>query len=180
MSFWTSRTGLEIDGSDKNAFNDSFATIPDGTMAPAMIKTFELQESEQWGPRYSIRWRIMEGDFKGREINQSIYAFADKPEKVDKALNMLMRVYKLCDHKPTHKDAPTTQDLSPMQGKMCGIKIAMLIGKEDGKERNYVSEVHSLAGFEAKTGAPVAKTTSQPVRRHTDDEIANLHDDLPF
>jgi hypothetical protein len=63
---------------------------------------------------------------------------------------MLMRMYKLCAHKPTHSDAPTDNDLAPMKGKILGIKINEW--QNNGKEGNYVGEVHALEGFVPAVG----------------------------
>lgn len=144
MSFWQSPTGKTLTGSAEDAFNSGFSPIPDGTMAVAMIKSFEFIESEQYQPRYQVRWKIADGEFKNRELSQNIYAFEEDADKADKAKNMMMRIYKLCEHKPAHANAPTNADLAPMQGKLCSIKIDMYKAK-DGKSRNLVSEVHESA-----------------------------------
>lgn len=141
MSFWQSPTGKELTGSAEDSFSNGFTPIPDGTIAVAMIKLIEFVENEGYDPRYSVRWKIADGEFKNREVFQNIYAFDKDPDRALKAKNMLMRLYKLCGHKPTHSNAPTTLDLAPMQGSLCTIKIGMYVGK-DGKKRNSLEEVH--------------------------------------
>ena len=163
MSFWTSKSGMPINGSDEYCFTGGFAAIPDGTQAQAMIKSFELKESQDYAPRYSIRWKLMDGKFKGREVNQNIYAFERDAEKADKALNMMMRIYKLCGYVPKHEDAPTNNDLMPMQGKVCSIKISLYVGKKDGKEYNNVVEVHAGGVLPTIEGVSPSIVESSPI-----------------
>jgi hypothetical protein len=141
MSFWQGQAGKSLTGSAEDSFNSGFSPIPDGTVAVAMIKSFEFVESAEYDPKYQVRWKIADGEFKNREVFQNIYAFDKDPERNEKAKNMMMRIYKLCGHKPSHNNAPTNQDLAPMQGSLCTIKIGMYVGK-DGKKRNSLDEVH--------------------------------------
>lgn len=159
-SFWSSGTGKKITGSADEAFIQDFATIPEGTAAIAEIFKFELGEHREDRGAYKITWRILEGEFKGRRVTQSIRCFAPKPEQVDRALNMLKLVMDLCEYVPSHGEAPSTDDVSEMCGAVLGIKIGEW--EQGGKTGNFVREVHPSAGFEVKTGEAVAAVTKTP------------------
>ena len=162
MSFWNSRSGVAIDGSDENSFVKNFSIIPDGTTAKAQIKRFELIEKNNQltgepDVYYQINWRIIDGEFKNREVGQKIKCFYGKPEAIDRALNMLKRVFDLCNFKPNHSNAPTAQDIMACNNKILGIKIReWQQPKKDGSgfaEGNFVAEVHQITDkFVCETG----------------------------
>ncbi len=104
MSFFASGTGKLVSGRPEDAFLQDFKIIPEGTVADAFIKTFELVEKDNKfsGEResyYEIVWKICSDDFKNREVHQKIKCFSGAPESIDRALNMLLLIIKLCDHK---------------------------------------------------------------------------------
>ena len=175
MSFWESKTGAPLTGSAEDAFTSSFTIIPDGTTASAMIKAFEIK---QFGEEafYQITWKIVSDQFKNQEVRQKLNTFDVKPEKAQRALNMMMLIYKLFDHKPTHNNAPTNDDLKPLTGKVAVIKIQEWA--LNGKEGNFVSEVHKLnAEFKPEIGVKLEKVNVPPAK-HTDAELLDL--DVPF
>ena len=141
LGFWESKSGMVIDGSDENSFSSSFRIIPDGTTAIAKIHRFELVDRFET-PFHQVTWRITEGQFKGQQVRQKLATFDDKPEKQDRALNMMMRLYKIAKQSPKHSGTPTNNDLKALENTIAGIKIqewAM-----EGQEGNWVSEVHML------------------------------------
>ena len=180
MSFWESKTGAPITGDAEVSFAGFFKIIPDGTTARAAIKLFES------GPIfYQITWKITDGEFKNREVRQKINVFEMNPDKAQRALNMLMRIYKICGHKPTHSEAPTDADLLPMVGFVCGIKIqewSMLRPDGTMAEGNWVAEVHPAdAEFIVETGIKqVSRPGDSALTRHSRGNEVKLVDDLPF
>ncbi len=195
-SFWESRLGNTITGSDKDSFLPDFTVIPNGTTAKAQIKKFELIEktntytgSEE--AFYEIVWKIIDGEFKNREVSQKIKPFVEKPEAIDRALNMLKRVFDLCNYKPTHGNAPTNQELLAMNNKILGIKIREWAQpKKDGSgfaEGNFVSEVHAInEQFKAEVGVkmqPPVVSSSTPesaLNRNPKGQPIDLDSDIPF
>ena len=141
MSFYKTSTGQPITGDPEKAYGSGFSLIPPDTFAVASIKSF-LAVEDQYGQRYQIRWKIAEGHYKGRELSQNLYAFDQDKNRSDRAKEMIVLVFKLCNHKPTHVKAPSNEDLAPLVGKLCTIKIDAYKGK-DGQDRNLVSEVHA-------------------------------------
>ena len=161
MSFWKSDSGQAITGSPDSAFIKDFTTIPEGTKALSSIKKFEVvnKEATQYADAQKfiqITHKLVDGEFRNREVTQKIKCFAGKPEQVERAKNMLMLVMKLCDYRPSHSNEPTTQDLSEMAGKFVGIVIGeWSMPKQDGSgmmKGNFVREVHKSEGFECETG----------------------------
>ena len=193
-AFWQSGTGNEITGDPKSAFLQDFTVIPDGTLAVAVIDKFELVEkSDQYGEKkyYEIMWKITSPDFKGRVVSQKIKPFDGKPEAIDRNLNMMKLVMTLCQYKPTHANAPSTDDLRPMIGKSAGIKIReWSMPKQDGSgmmEGNFVAEVHPAQGFQCEVGekleviyTPSTGVDSALSRNPRGQTQVDLTDDIPF
>lgn len=181
MSFFQSKTGKQLTGSEEDSFAGGFKIIPDGTTAPAMIKTFLINESDAMNQFYEIQWKLVDGEFKGTQVRQKIACFDTKAEKAERALNMLLRLFKLLKIDPT-ENAPTEEDLAPMQGKILGIKIQEW--SMDGKNGNWVSEVHIAdAAFMTETGKKI-EATSRPVdsalTRNQRAASVGAEDDIPF
>ena len=167
--FWLSGTGVMPTGSEKDSFTPSFGIIPDGTTALASIKLFVIAEKDSIN-FYEITWKIVSGDFKGREVRQKIKAFDQKPEIVQRALNMLKRIYDLLGHTPSHKGIPTDDDHKNLLGKELGIKISeWQTMKRDGSgfmEGNHISEIHKPGPdfvIAVGTKKPLPKVTEQRV-----------------
>jgi len=193
MSFWTSGSGKEISGKLEDARMPNFSVIPDGTMALAKIESFDLVEkpaNEYTGAQtlYEIKWKITSGDFVNREVFQKIKPFDGKPFQIDRALNMMKLIMNLCNYQPTSADAPDSNALSPMLGKILGIKIgewSVPKKNEPGNlEGNNVTEVHPAAGFKCETGIKQEVVHS---RSNVDSAfsrnapiVGETLDDLPF
>jgi hypothetical protein len=169
--FWTSGSGILPQGTPELAFLKDFTVIPNNTMAIAKIENFNnvskdnkyTGESEKY---IHINWKIIDGEFKSREVSQKIKCFSGSAESIDRALNMLKLIMTLCHFSPSHPDAPTDDDLKKMIGKTCGIKIREYsIPKDDGSkpvEGNFVSECHQSIGFECQTGVKLETSVSIP------------------
>jgi hypothetical protein len=156
MSFWKSKTGGVIDGSVEHSHAVFFPIIPDGTTATASIKQVELKNfnGESF---YQVTYKLIDGDFKGREVRQKIKCFNPDDKKRDRAVNMLMRLFNICGLTPTHLEAPKPDDFIPMAGKIVGIKIQEWA--DDGKEGNYVSEIYAPdTKFVVATGVKMVHT----------------------
>lgn len=167
MSFWTLSDNSIPKGDEASSFAGDFRIIPDGTCAPAQIKSFKLAEATQSYPKpvYEVTFKLVGGDFKDREVRLKIKCFDDKPQVADRNINMLKRVYDLCGHKPTHDRQPTDQDLLPMVGKIMGVKIREFIGTNsktgEPSNGNYVSEIHKAdKDFATVTGVKLEVVTS--------------------
>jgi hypothetical protein len=159
--FWESDLG-EVTGNAADAFAKSFTQIPDGTMALAKIESFA--NAEYNGNKYIvIQWLLTDGDFKGSKVEQKLKVFGDPMSKDSskarhRALNMLKLIYQLYNIKPKHAGDPSDQDLSAFVGKSAGIKIRETEPNDQGRQYNWVSEVHEAKGFKCETGISVVVT----------------------
>jgi hypothetical protein len=190
--FWTSGTGITPTGRPEDAFVSDFSIIPEGTCADALIKSFVLIEKENKFSNkndkfYAITWKLVNGDFKSREVTQKIKCFDGKPEQIDRALNMLKLIMQLCDFKPTHNEAPQDIELIPMLNKILSIKIGeWSMPKQDGgiMEGNFVRECWRAGELGTETGVK-AVVEHKPTRGVESALTRNagmpeLSDDLPF
>lgn len=193
-NFWQSGTGAAPTGEASKAFLPDYTTIPNNTAACAQIKLFEVVEMTSKAGNalkfIKITWKIANGDFKSREVQQTIWPFSGEPEQIDRALNMLMLIMKLCDFKPSHDGEPTNDDLMKMHGKVCGIKIReKMTPKKDGSgffETNFVAEVYPAKDFVVETGVKLEAPAPKPVAdsafarnpRTTSNEFND--DEIPF
>jgi hypothetical protein len=190
MSFWTLSTQAPASGAAEASHVANFTVIPDGTQAPAQIKEFVLIESSKdyAKPLYSVIFKIIQGDYKNREVRLKIKCFDDKTTVSDRGINLLKRIYDLCNYQPTHSNAPTEQDLVPMLGKVMGIKIAEFIGTNsktgEPTNGNYVSEVWKAdSAFETLTGTKLEVTTSHVDTAFSRNAVTGLpsdNSDIPF
>lgn len=194
MSFWKSETGAVIDGSEEQAhgFVPS-RIIPDGTTAAGEILKVTLEDG--YGDSqdfYQVVYKLVDGDFKGSKIKQKIKCFEFEAKKKERALNMLMRLFKLTGSKPTHSNAPTDKDFKPMIGKILGLSIQEWYF--NGNEGNWISAIHQMDdSFETATGIKqmhhakvpsandfnVAYNNRPSVKNGTDNSNL-LDDDIPF
>lgn len=184
MSFWNSDLG-ELTGTADHAFARQIRIIPDGTTALAKILKFTNEDNN--GKQYfNIEWELLSGDFKNQRVYQKIHAFDADPKKRHRALNMLMYVYKLFNLKPASSHAPTDQDLLVFTGKTAGIKIQETAPNENGKQYNWVSEVHPPENFVSETGIKleIVHTPSHNIEsafsRNPKGQNMSLTDDIPF
>ena len=192
--FWESELG-EISGSAADAFAKTFKQIPDGTMALARIESFV--NAEYQGNKYlNVDWILTDGEFKGQKVSQKLKVYGDPiakdPAKArHRALNMLKLMYQLFSIKPAHANAPSDSDLSIFIGKVAGLKIAETEPNQDGKQYNWVSELHEAKGFKCETGISVVVTHTNVQSKQSNVDSAlgrqaqlpidsSLDDDIPF
>jgi hypothetical protein len=192
--FWTSDLG-EITGNAADAFAKSFTQIPDGTTALAKIESFV--NAEYNGNKYlSLSWLLTDGDFKGAKVEQKLKVYGDPQAKDSaktryRALNMLKLIYQLYSMKPKHSGEPNDQDLAYFIGKNAGIKIRETEPNDQGRQYNWVAEIHDAKGFKCETGIKLVVTHTQV--NHQNDLFDNafsrnkqyvdnteFSDDIPF
>lgn len=181
MSFWKSDIG-KLSGAPEDSFSASFqGLIPNNTMACAKID--DMCNKEYDGEGYiQINWKLVEGEYKDRVIFQKIRVFSNDAKKRHRALNMLLLIYHLFEVTPVDDSAPTDAFLKFFIGKFCGIKVQETEPNPDGKQYNYVSEVHSAVGFESKSGEKLVVAErilcSSTVESAFSRNSALVHDDL--
>ena len=186
--FWESDLG-EVTGKAEDAFARMFTQIPDGTMALARIEAFI--NAEYQGNKYlSLDWIISEGAFKGQKVNQKLKVYGDPrandPEKArHRALNMFKLLYQLFNIKPAHGNPPSDQELALFVGKQAGIKVRETEPNDNGRQYNWVSEVHEAKGFKPEVGVSVIVTHKSDHLETAFDRQKGIQndeteDDIPF
>lgn len=190
-SFWELSNGSKATGSEADSFISPMGTIPDGTTATAVIQKFTVDKSRE-RPYINIHWKLTEGEFKGRVVFQKLECWHDKATKADRAKNMLLLIYTLLNHVPSHGNEPNDKDFAPMVNRVLGIKINEwhMISEKTGEPMsgNFISEIHSAKEFECVTGkyASVTSVSSSVVdsalsRNPRQAKVDNeLGDDVPF
>ena len=177
MSFWNSEMG-EITGNENDAFAKQFKHIPDNTLALAKIEKFENSTNSQTGAKYlNIDWIITEGDFKGSKVSQKIKVFDTDAKVKHRALNMLKLIYLLFNHKPRDGNPPEDRELDYFIAKVAGIRIRETEPNDEGKQYNWVSEVHKAQGFKCETGVQLIMT-SKPRQSELDSAFRRNQEDL--
>lgn len=180
-----------ITGSSDDAFVPELTIIPNNTCARAQIskiEVIELTNQYQGAQKFiQVSWKILNGDFKTREVKQKIKCFIGDENQLKRARNMLMLLLNLCQYKIPHDNEPTVFDLLPLTGKVLGIKIReWSMEKQDRSgimEGNFISEIHLADdNFLTETGIKLApkipKTSSYG---HSDiPNIADTEQDIPF
>lgn len=183
--FWDSELGV-ITGNAEDAFAKSFKQIPDNTLALARINSFSNAENN--GATYlNIEWHLIEGDFQGQKVNQKIKAFDQDPKVKHRALNMLKLIYMMFKVSPKSSNPPSDDELGVFNGKVAGIRIRETEPNDQGKQYNWVSEVHNSQGFESETGVRVEVThtrestdTAFSRNRVSESDLNKMDDDIPF
>jgi hypothetical protein len=190
MSFWTSGTGELPSGKPEDAFVGDFTILPEGTIASAMIKNFNLVEKENkhtgtTDKFYNVNFKLLDGDFKSREVALKIKCFDGKPEQIQRNLNMLKLIMQLCEFKPTHNEAPNDIELGFMINKIVSIKVGeWSMPKADGgmMQGNFVREVHVSGSIATETGikAEVVRHPTDSALQRNANKMPDIGDDLPF
>ncbi len=131
-------------------------------MALARIDSF-VNAEYQSNKYLTISWVLTDGDFKGAKVEQKLKVYGDPRDKDPaktrhRALNMLKLIYQLYNTKPKHAGEPTDQDLAVFLGKTAGIKIRETEPNEQGRQYNWVAEIHDVKGFKCETGVSVVVT----------------------
>ncbi len=179
MTFWKSQSGTKIDGSAENAHVGTFKVIPDNTTAAVTIKDIALKNYEG-DEFYQAIYKIVDGDFKGSEVRHNIKCFVADKKKRDREVNMLMRLYKICEKEiPNHQ--PEGNDLLQLKGCLLGVKIQEWF--MDGKEGNWISEIHALGdNFVSESGKKVEHVAyiESALTRNAPRDNIEIDTDVPF
>lgn len=182
-----------ITGSADDAFVPELTVIPNNTTARAQIAKVNIVETrnQYTGEQkfIEVSWKLIDGDYKTREVKQKIKCFNGDENQLKRARNMLMLLLNLCQHKLTHDNEPTVFDLLPLTGKVLGIKIReWSMEKQDGSgvmEGNFISEIHLADdSFKTETGVKAQLKTPKPKSAGNYSDIPNIADagdsDIPF
>lgn len=160
MSFWSLSDGGKPTGSAEDANTSASMIVPNNTMAKAKIMKFENVEMPSGDKMLVINWQLQDTNSRGIYVSQKLKVFDAKPATKDRAINMLVRLYKLANLQPESTGCPSNEELAKFKGRLMGIKIQQWFYQ--GKEGNWVSEVHAAEGFTSEDGVMV----SAPIEKH--------------
>ena len=167
MSFFAqfAHDGKTVDGSENNTIVNTSSIILGGTRAPCIVEEMKWNEHEG-AKTVQIKWKLMDGDFKGRIFFQKIDIYANKfgttePDlkKRFRAANVLQRLFMLLGAQPPQQE-PTDADFAVMVGQIAGLAIEVY--GMNGRKGNWVSEIQPAKGFECVTGTEEAPESSAP------------------
>jgi hypothetical protein len=152
MSMWNLSDNSKLEASTTFEMAGGGEPIPDGTQLRAIID--EASWADWEGETYvSLRWSVVEGEFKNRKVFQKIKVYESDPKKADKARRMFAaidanaggQVIKL-GRDPLDTDLAQHLCFKPMV-------IRVQIWEINDKKGNWVSMV---APSNAATPAPAA------------------------
>ena len=93
-------------------------------------------------------------------------------------------MYQLFNLNPKHANAPTDHDLAVFTGKIAGIKVRETEPNDQGRQYNWVAEIHDSKGFKCETGIKKEVVhTKSAVETAFSRNTVNMTDgleDLPF
>ena len=145
MSYFRLSNGDIATGKKESAFLSDFGIIPNGTLALAAIERVE-EKTFQDEVLLQISWRLMNAPFANRIVTQKLKVGSANAATADRAKEMLLLIFETC--RVTMQDmhqGPNSNDFMALQSKICGILIREW--QMDGKEGNFVAEVHPSFGF---------------------------------
>lgn len=190
-NFWNSGTGKQATGAAEDAFMKEFTIIPSNTIATAGVvkvdyveKTFEDNVQKF----YEVTYKIIDGEFKNREVTQKIKPFTGSPEQIDRNLNMFLLLLNLCHYIPAHDNPPSETELRALYGRTVSIKIREWhLPKRDGSgmmDGNFVAEIYAANSIPTATGEyeEIKPITKYPVESALNRNATSnaLDNDIPF
>jgi|SRR6056297_928376 len=189
MSFFTLSNGEKPTGDAESAHAAGTLLIPHNTQAIAKIDSFKLIESQtsDFPSFYAVKFELMNTKYKGFYVTLKLKPYDQKKSIQDRAKQMFVRLYHLCQLQPAHSGAPQDNDLLMFKDKILGIKILQWFYQ--GKEGNFVSEIHSSQNYECKEGEYLTPPTpsGQDVKQQetadqafSQQQTQTLDDDIPF
>lgn len=174
MSFFKTSDNQQIKSDGKfESGGGSFEPIPDGTSALAIIDEGKWDSYE--GDEYiSLRWEIIDGEYKGRKIFHKLKVDDFDVKKKDKALRMLAAIDTNCggnlqklDRKPDDADFAMSLLNKPQWLKLGVWEI-------NNKRGNWVMAVAPRTGGSTRPAPTETPTATPPAF------VEDFHDDIPF
>src|SRR6266404_5094075 len=99
MTFFNLSDGSTASGSAEKAHYTPFKIVPNNSRVFATLTKCEKKQGKK--PYYQIIWEVSAGEYVGNKIHQSIFPWADHEKMSDRAKEMFMRIFKVCNvHAP--------------------------------------------------------------------------------
>lgn len=154
MNFFTTSDNKAIEtGTTFEMGGGNFEPIPENTQLKAMIDEAKWDEYDQ--QKYiSLRWAIIDGEFKGRKLFQKVRVLDADSKKSDKAKSMLAAVDSNAGGKLMAAGVmPDDMSLSiNLMNKPMAIVVS--VWEIDGKKGNWIKAVSPLNAAPTQNQAP--------------------------
>lgn len=190
MSFWNVNGTNALETQTTGSFEAStgFDPIPDNTKLLAVIEEASYTKDKEFGTEneydiVSLRWKVLEGEFKNRVIFQKVHCLeASNPAKREKAVQMLIAI----DYNAGGKLASLGRDPVEMDFAQCLTMKPMIMRvrvwetEDKSKNGNWVDAVWSRSANQA---TPVAQKPAQQVQQQvqqTTPADMNFDEDIGF
>lgn len=181
----TAQTGGTADSGGGN-----FEPIPDGTKLIAMITEVGWKEFDD-DKFISIRWDVLQGEYKGRLVFQKVRVLNSNADKRDRQIKMLAaidensggklaglgksRMEDLSDHEMTKALSNTPMEIQVREWKIDKDRQGNPLPESEIKKGNWVSAV---AGKNASRNAN--QKTEQPKQQEPQSTNAENDAEIPF
>lgn len=179
MGFWNLSDGKEAEAKNDFEMGGGFEVIPDGSRVLAAVE--ECKDDEWEGERFfSLKWRILEGDYKNRIIFQKLKVFSQKEKQRDNAITMLAAIDANAGGKlmASGKEPTDFAIASALANRPMILLLRVWESDDKQKSGNYVAGVFGRQQTKAATAAkskPAAKPQEQGAEPPMD-----FSDDIPF
>lgn len=179
MSFWKLSTGSEVETkTDFELGGGGFAPIPDGTRVLSAVE--ECKEDEYEGEKYfSLKWRILDGEYKNRIIFQKLKVFSEKERQRDNAVTMLAAIDANAGGKlmSSGKEPTAMAIASALANRPMILLLKVWESDDKSKSGNYVAGVF---GRQQTKASPAPAKKSAPAASQTSETPVEFDDDIPF
>lgn len=174
MSFWNLSTGGAVESKSDFELGGGFEPIPDGSRVLASVE--ECKDDDWEGERFfSLKWRILDGEFKNRIIFQKLKVFSQKEKQRDNAITMLAAIDANAGGKlmSSGKEPTAFAIASALANRPMILLLKVWESDDKAKSGNYVAGVFSRQ--QTKTAAQ-QKSANQKSPEPTDE----YDSDVPF
>lgn len=181
MSFFDFGNTQENNGTFETAGAD-FAPIPKGTIVKAIAEEAKWYGGEYEPEFISIKWQIVDGEYKKRKIFQKLHTQSDDPNKAKKAQMMLGAInfnanggLEKLVHKPTDADLNNALTFKPMM-----LKLDVWVTKEDFQTKEPLPQSEWKSGNWISMVSPVGSVQQQSQAQKATTNNYDESDNLPF
>lgn len=175
MSFWNTSNAQPIQAAESFEAQTDLKPIPTGTLLRSIITEakWDTYNDDEY---ISIRWDVIDGEYKGRVIFQKIRVMDQDPKKSDKAKQMLAAIdmnaggqLMSSGEKPTDVGMMTNLCNKPI---LIRVRVWSIEDENTGETKtgNWVDAVFNAAAVQ-KQQQQAQQAASQPAQPGFDDDI---------
>lgn len=177
-NFWNLSDGKAAESKSDFELGGGFEVIPDGTRVLAAVE--ECKDDDWEGERFfSLKWRILEGDYKNRIIFQKLKVFSQKEKQRDNAITMLAAIDANAGGKlmSSGKEPTDFAIASALANRPMILLLRVWESDDKQKSGNYVAGVFGRQ--QTKAGSAPKQQKQQEPEPQTEPPM-DFDDDIPF